>query len=49
MKVNGVGLMEPLKLLLIIGANLFGVYALYKICQVLYWFIKDRTSESEEL
>jgi len=41
--------MEPLRLLLIIGSNLFGVYALFKICQALYWFIKDRTSESEEL
>jgi len=41
--------MEPLKLLLIIGTNLLGVYALYKICQISYWFIKDRISGKEEL
>ncbi|KON31422.1 hypothetical protein AC482_00875 [miscellaneous Crenarchaeota group-15 archaeon DG-45] len=42
-------LMEPLKLALIIGANLFGVYALFRIGQVLYWFIRDRASKREEL
>jgi len=41
--------MEPLKLILIIGANIFGVYALYKICQVSYWFIKEKMSRKEEL
>jgi len=41
--------MEPLKLILIIGANLFGVYALFKICQVSYWFLKERVSGEEEL
>jgi len=41
--------MEPLKLILIIGANIFGVYALYKICQVSYWFIKEKMSKKEEL
>lgn len=41
--------MEPWKLVLIIGANLFGVYALFKICQISYWFIKDRMSKKEEL
>jgi len=41
--------MEPLKLILIIGANLFGVYALFKLCQVSYWFLKERVSGEEEL
>ncbi len=41
--------MEPLKLVLVIGANLLGVYALYKICQASYWFIKDRVSKKEEV
>lgn len=41
--------MEPLKLVLIVGANLIGVYALFKICQALYWFFKDRISKGEEL
>jgi len=41
--------MEPLQLVLIIGTNLFGVYALYKICQFSYWFIKDKISGKEEL
>jgi len=40
--------MEPLELVLIIGTNLLGVYALFKICQISYWFIKDRTSKREE-
>jgi len=34
-------------ILLIIGTNLFGVYCLYKIIQVGYWFLKDRSSEDE--
>ena len=41
--------MDPLKLVLIIGVNIFGVYALYKICQVSYWFIKEKISGKEEL
>jgi len=41
--------MEPLKLALMIGANLFGVYALFKICQVSYWFFKDKVSKKEDL
>jgi len=40
--------MEPLDLLIIIGVNLFGVYALYKIGQVLYWYLKDRASKEEK-
>lgn len=38
---------DPIRLLLIIGANIFGVYALYKVLQGLYWMIKDRSSEEE--
>jgi hypothetical protein len=38
---------DPVQLLLILGANIFGVYALYKILQASYWFIKDRSSEEE--
>ena len=40
---------EPFRLLLLIGANLFGIYAIFKSCQVSYWFIKDRISKREEL
>jgi hypothetical protein len=35
--------------LLLIGANIFGVYALYKILQMSYWFFKDRASKEDEL
>jgi hypothetical protein len=38
---------EPLRLLLIVGANIIGVYALYKILQASYWFLKDRVTEEE--
>jgi len=38
---------DPIRLLLIIGTNIFGVYALYKILQMSYWFIKDRSSDEE--
>ena len=38
---------DPIRLLLILGANIFGVYALYKIIQAGYWFLKDRVSEEE--
>jgi len=38
---------DPVRLLLIIGRNIFGVYALYKILQMSYWFIKDRSSDEE--
>jgi hypothetical protein len=38
---------DPFRLLLIVGANIFGVYALYKIIQAGYWMLKDRTSEEE--
>ena len=38
---------DPVRILLIIGTNLFGVYCLYKIIQVGYWFLKDRSSEDE--
>jgi hypothetical protein len=38
---------DPMRILLIIGTNIFGVYCLYKIIQVGYWFLKDRSSEEE--
>jgi len=38
---------DPIGILLIIGTNIFGVYCLYKIIQVGYWFLKDRSSEDE--
>jgi hypothetical protein len=38
---------DPVKILLILGANIFGVYALYKVLQASYWFIKDRSSDEE--
>ena len=38
---------DPLGILLIIGTNIFGVYCLYKIIQVGYWFLKDRSSKDE--
>jgi hypothetical protein len=40
---------DPIRLILIIGANIFGVYALYKIIQASYWFLKDKSSEDEFL
>ena len=38
---------DPIRILLIIGTNIFGVYCLYKIIQVGYWFLKDRSSNEE--
>jgi hypothetical protein len=38
---------DPVRILLILGANIFGVYALYKVLQASYWFIKDRSSDEE--
>jgi hypothetical protein len=38
---------DPVRLLLILGANIFGVYALFKVLQASYWFIKDRSSDEE--
>jgi hypothetical protein len=38
---------DPMRILLIIGTNIFGVYCLYKIIQVGYWFLKDRSSNEE--
>ena len=38
---------EPVRIILIIGANIIGVYALFKILQVGYWFLKDKTNEEE--
>jgi hypothetical protein len=38
---------DPIRLLLILGTNIFGVYALYKILQGVYWALKDRSSEEE--
>jgi hypothetical protein len=40
--------MEPLDLLILLGVNLFGVYALYKIGQIVYWYLKDRSSKKEQ-
>ena len=40
-------LSEPIRILLIIGANIFGAYALYKLLQMGYWFIKDSTRKEE--
>lgn len=36
-----------MQLALIIGANLFGVYALFKICQFSYWLIKEKMSKEK--
>ena len=38
---------DSLGLLLMIGTNIFGVYALYKIVQVVYFYIKDQNSDEE--
>ena len=38
---------DPIRILLILGTNIFGIYALYKILQASYWFLKDRSSEEE--
>jgi hypothetical protein len=38
---------DPIRILLILGTNIFGVYALYKILQASYYFLKDRSSEEE--
>lgn len=38
---------DSIRLLLVLGANIFGVYALYKIIQAGYWLLKDRVSEEE--
>ena len=38
---------DPIRILLILGANIFGIYALYKILQASYWFLKDRSSKEE--
>lgn len=38
---------DPIRILLILGTNIFGVYALYKILLASYWFLKDRSSEDE--
>ena len=38
---------DPLRLLLMIGTNIFGVYALYKIVQEVYFYIKNQNSDEE--
>ena len=38
---------DPLSLLLMIGTNIFGVYALYKIAQEVYFYIKNKNSDEE--
>lgn len=42
-----VDLSDSIGLLLLIGSNIFGVYALYKILQMSYWFLKDRSKEED--
>lgn len=41
--------MEPLEVIVFVGTNLIGLYALFKIVQFLYWHFKDRSSEKEQL
>ena len=41
--------MEPFEFLLIAGTNIFGIYALFKIGQALYYFVKNKMSKKEEL
>ena len=38
---------DPIGLLLMIGTNIFGVYALYKIVQVVYFYLKNQNSDEE--
>jgi hypothetical protein len=38
---------EPLGLLLFIGTNIFGVYALYKIISEVYFYFKSQNTEEE--
>ena len=38
---------NPLRLLFIIGTNIFGVYALYKIVQEVYFYFKNQNSDEE--
>jgi len=38
---------NPLRILFIIGTNIFGVYALYKIVQEVYFYIKNQNSDEE--
>ena len=37
----------PLRILFIIGTNIFGVYALYKIVQEVYFYLKNQNSDEE--
>jgi hypothetical protein len=38
---------DPLSLLLMIGTNIFGIYALYKIVQEVYFYFKNQNSDEE--
>ena len=38
---------DPLSLVFVIGRNIFGVYALYKIVQIVYFYIKNQNSDEE--
>jgi len=38
---------NPLRILFIIGTNIFGVYALYKIVQEVYFYLKNQNSDEE--
>ncbi len=38
---------DPLSLVFMIGTNIFGVYALYKIVQVVYFYIKNQNSDED--
>lgn len=42
-------MLELKELLVIIGLNIFGVYAFYNILKVVYWFIRDKSSKKEDL
>ncbi len=37
----------PIRLILMIGSNIFGVYALYRIVREVYFFIKNYSSDEE--
>ncbi len=38
---------DPIRILLMIGTNIFGVYALYKIAQEVYFYIKNQSSDED--
>jgi len=38
---------EPIRFLLILGTNIFGIYAFYKVLQGIYWYLQDQTRKDE--